>query len=398
LITAVYIRNFKSLANTEFRLRPMTLLVGPNGSGKSNAVDAIRFVGDALRNTLPLAINQRGGVGALTRVSRGHPRNFGVRLRFSLDELSLTGEYAFEVGRDAGETGFSVRRERCLIHRPDGFSLRFETRNGVWIDGGPPERRLRQSDQLALPIIANVAREPEYYDVLLALSNMRFYSPSPERIRELQDPTDGEILLPDGANAPSVIREIRRHHPTEYELICELLSKVVPGVTGLVDKSLGSKETVQFHQFVDDPNPWKFDAANMSDGTLRALAILLAVYQPSVPSLLAIEEPEATIHPAAADVLVDILRTGAERTQVLVTTHSPDVLDSQSVSDDEILIVEKRDGKTTIGPLGETTRKAIRELLYSPGELLRINKLTASRARSDDQLALFPKESAVWER
>jgi len=70
----------------------------------------------------------------------------------------------------------------------------------------------------------------------------------------------------------------------------------------------------------------------MSDGTLRVLGILLAIYQPSESALIGVEEPESTIHPAAMDALVQILKDGQHRAQILVTTHSPDVLDNKTVS------------------------------------------------------------------
>jgi energy-coupling factor transporter ATP-binding protein EcfA2 len=123
--------------------------------------------------------------------------------------------------------------------------------------------------------------------------------------------------------------------------------------------------------------PMSFMAANMSEGTLRVLGFLLAAYQPVLPSVLVIEEPEANIHPAAAEVVTSVLMDVSRRSQVLVTTHSPEVLDYDDVSDDVFRVVAKADGRTAIAPVSAGSRQVIRDHLYSPGELLRINELGA---------------------
>jgi predicted ATPase len=132
----------------------------------------------------------------------------------------------------------------------------------------------------------------------------------------------------------------------------------------------------------------------MSDGTLRILGLLLALYQSWHPSLVAIEEPEATVHPAAAELVVQVLLDASHARQVLVTTHSPDILDAKELSDSQIRVVTMEKGRTIIAPLSSASRQAIRERLYSPGELLRINELSqdVEAARKAAQaLDLFPE-------
>ena len=130
---------------------------------------------------------------------------------------------------------------------------------------------------------------------------------------------------------------------------------------------------------VGEVNPWASHANNVSDGTLRALGPLVAVAQLAdggVPvRLVGIEEPETALHPAAAGVLMDALREAAVHTQVVVTTHSPDLLDQIDPETDRLLAVQMRDGNTEIGPIDRASREAIRKHLYSPGELLRMDQL-----------------------
>jgi predicted ATPase len=119
---------------------------------------------------------------------------------------------------------------------------------------------------------------------------------------------------------------------------------------------------------------------------------LLAVYQSQPAALIAIEEPESTIHPAAAEILMDILIDGTERSQVLLTTHSPDVLDNKRLLDSQIVAVESAQGVAQITPLTETTRDVIRQRLYTAGELLRQGEIQVDRDYADQaarQLSLF---------
>ena len=141
------------------------------------------------------------------------------------------------------------------------------------------------------------------------------------------------------------------------------------------------KETLEFRQLVgNSKDAWRFMAENMSDGTLRALGVLTALFQSSsqaakrVP-FVGIEEPEVAVHPGAAGVLRDGLVTASKTTQIAVTSHSPDLLDDKDIPDESILAVVNRNGETRIAPLDEAGRSAIRDRLYTAGELLRLNQI-----------------------
>ena len=112
------------------------------------------------------------------------------------------------------------------------------------------------------------------------------------------------------------------------------------------------------------------------------------------PPLVGLEEPEAALHPAAASVLLGALREASTISQVVVTSHSPDLLDDPDIPDDSILAVESKDGVTVIGPVDEADRKVLHDRLFTPGELLRQNQLTPSanafeEIQDDHQLNLF---------
>jgi predicted ATPase len=121
----------------------------------------------------------------------------------------------------------------------------------------------------------------------------------------------------------------------------------------------------------------------MSDGTLRALGILVALFhsrdgaESRIP-LVGIEEPEMALHPAAVGVLLDSLRDASATTQVLVTSHSPDLLDNDEIDTDSILAFALDGDTTKIGRVDEASRSAVRDHLYTPGELLSLGQLRPS--------------------
>jgi predicted ATPase len=139
----------------------------------------------------------------------------------------------------------------------------------------------------------------------------------------------------------------------------------------------------------------------MSDGTVRALGILVALFQSGdgvigrVP-LVGIEEPELALHPAAAGLLLDGLREASRSTQVIVTSHSPDLLDDPTLDMGSLLAVFADGGSTHIAPLDAAGRAAVLNRLYTPGELLRMNQIRPDPERAPEkiekQLRLLDKE------
>lgn len=395
-LTRVLLENYKSIARCDVSLGPLTFLVGPNGSGKSNFLDALRLVTESLRTSLDHALRDRGGIKEVRLRSGGHPTHFGLRLEFRL-RTGERGFYAFRVGA-LKEGGYRVQREDCELLGPDVLSspAHYSVRDGKVVSTSAQVAPAATGDRLYL---VNASGLPEFRPVYEAFSRMGFYSLNPDRIRDLQPPDAGELLFRDGGNLASVLAQLTSHSLDTKKRIEEYLSRVVSGVSGVDAKSIGPKETLEFRQVaVQSKSSWKFLASSMSDGTLRALGILVALFQSAnghsgqVP-LVGIEEPELALHPAAAGVLLDALREGSESTQVLVTSHSPDLMDDPKIPSESILAVVANQGLTQIGALDDVGASALRDRLYTPGELLRLNQLTpdalATGTLGAQQLDLF---------
>lgn len=392
-ITRVRIQNYKSIKACDVALGPMTVLVGPNGSGKSNFLDALRFTADALSTTLDLALRDRGGINEVRRRSSGHPNHFAVRVDLSLGP-DVRANYAFKVGAVTGG-GFRVTDEECVVRSnlPGTTGASYRYRGGTLSATVEETLPAVADDRLYLVSASNVGAFRPVYD---ALTSMGFYNLSPAAIRQPQQPDAGTLLRRDGGNLASVLGQLERANRPLLERIIEYLRQVAPGVEGVGKRNVGPMETIEFRQRVAGRrDPWTFQASGMSDGTLRGLGVLVALLQANgrPPILIGIEEPEVALHPAAVSILVDAIRDASLQTQVVVTSHSPELLDRDDLDERSILAVLATDGVTAIGQLSEIGRSALRDRLFTAGELLRMDQLEpteeAIAASALDQLVLF---------
>lgn len=385
-IKRVSLRNYKSIALCSVELGEINVLVGRNGAGKSNFLDALRFVRDSLEYSLDYAIKTRSGVDNVRRRSTGHPHNFLIQLDVRLSG-AYEAKYGFEISV-AKRGGAFVKKEHLDIFNSKGEKCAFyKVGDGVVESASfktmPPVSR----DRLYL---TNAAGLPEFRPVYEALLQMGLYNLNPESIRGLQEPDMGSLLVRDGGNIASVIERMHRECPVNIDRINSYLKLIVPDIEEVRRIALGPKETIEFKQAVDGAKyPWTFHAANMSDGTLRALGCLVAISQLSMGDtpvrMVGIEEPETALHPAATEGLVDAIRECAERTQVLLTTHSADLLDHIDPEKDRLFVVQSHKGTTEIGAADQASQQAIRDHLFSPGDLLRMDQLDVCPHSMDAQ-------------
>lgn len=379
-IREVHLRNYRSIEEAVVRLSDFTVLVGPNGAGKSTFVDALAFVQECLATSVEAALRQRGGV---LRNVRGIADAAEVRMGFRV-VIELKGgsvaDYAFEILASRNGT-FTVAEERCVVSVGGRERNRFDLRNGEFRKAPAGIRAVIEPDRLALYAASSLDEFRPVYDFLVGV---RAYDIDPEKLRDLRDPSPGLILERDGGNAAAVLRELEETNPERFTRVLNLLSAVVPGITRAEGATVGGKQFLFFAEGgTGADTPLGLFPVNMSDGTLRMLGLLLSVYQPSTPTVLLIEEPEATIHPAAAEVVMSVLLDAAKRSQVIVTTHSPDVLDFKTLPETSIRVVTKGSRGTAVAPVSNSSRDAIRQRLYSAGELLRTDELNPDTAAAE---------------
>lgn len=389
LVKSLTLKRFRSIRDAVVKLDNPTFLIGPNGAGKSNFVDAFSFLAEAMVSPLPAVFDRRGGVATVTHrtSNRGRRADLGMRVDLTdLDETTERASYAFEL-RAVKDYGFKVAQERCVVVRKDGSKDWFRRRGQVFRSSRRSIEPAPTEDALVLPLVGGHRR---FRAIHRCLAEMAVYRIDPAVLREMQDPDDGTRLHPDGRNAASVLREIWSRREEDGERICEILASIVPHTVEVNPKRRGNKLALEFLQDWGRSEPVRLEAFGMSDGTLRALGLLVAVFQRPAPSVLVIEEPEATMHPGALGAVLDLLRHAGRSTQVIVTTHSPEALDAKWIRNKHLRVVTWDAGVSRVARVSTATRETLRKQLAGAGELLRSNALTAARSSpSSEQAPLF---------
>jgi predicted ATPase len=377
-ITRVVLENYKSIAFCDVRLGPLTILVGPNGAGKSNFLDALRFLSEAIKGPVENAFQNRGGFSKVLRRSVSYGGYLGVRIEFVTADQAA-GYYSVRF-RNVAPGEYSLIHERCFLDS-EWYDLRSRVLTGN------RERPVAPPDAahlyLRLPLMAAY---PEFSPVYSLISSIYFYNPSPKDIRQPASDLDSNRLLrADAANLANVFErfgvrddrgELSADSISVQDRVAQYLKVVYPALTRVSTEAYGGFNSLLFYV---EANNEPFFANQVSDGTLRSLAILVALFQGVAHAketfVVGLEEPETALHPAAAGVLFDAMREASASVQVVATSHSADLLDNKDIDSDAILAVELERGVTRIGHIDQTGRKALKERMYTAGELMRMNYL-----------------------
>lgn len=388
-ISRVRLKNYKSIAECDVHLGPLTVLIGPNGSGKSNFLQALGLLGRAVNTTPYEAITELGGLAEIVRRAPEPAESFSIDVEATVPWGPKPGqwasaEYGFEIGPASrrGLRPFEVLRETCALHW-EGQVWRFAVNRGVvHIESLARPAPDIEPDRLYLPI---ASIQTTFGPLLAGLASMRFYSFALDALREPARPSEGAILDYRGEHLGDVLAALAAVEPDLKRRIDSYLNAVAPGITGVDSYSVGGYVTVAFRANAGSGDEViEFGPLAISDGTIRAAAVLAALFQLAATDgripLIGIEEPEIALHPAAAGVLFDALTEASERVQVIVTSQSPDLLDRDDLDVSAVRAVSMEDGLTVIGEVDRASQQIVRDKLYTLGELMRGNQLSPEPA------------------
>jgi predicted ATPase len=378
-LSSLKVQHYKSLDNVSVDFAPgVTVIVGPNGVGKSNFVDVLRFLHDAVVDDLEHAITKREGIGRLLQSYKTKPYKIGINTVFLSDASEALGVGHYNLRLKAvGKNNYMVESEDATY-----IPLSNTADESEPFLFGPNSRTGVSSDSLVLGSTGKADNEVTPFGGVIAqhISGWNYCTIYPNTLKKPALPDRDNALKESGENWASVIKALKRSPKGREALdrIYDAMRAVLPTFVEVSIQTVGSYLVPLFKfRTEDESSLTSFDPVQLSDGTLRLFGILLAAYQLPRPKLLVIEEPEQTIYPGALAVLADVFKEIGKSTQVLITTHSPHLV--QFFKPSQIRVATMHDGMTQIRPIHPHQMEAVNEGLLSLEEFM-----TTEGLRPDD--------------
>lgn len=322
------VRNFRALREVEFKnLTPFTVLLGPNGSGKSTVFDVFAFLAECFDMGLRKAWDKRGRAKELK--TRGSDGPVSIEIKYREPGFPII-TYHLAVDEIAGKP---IVVEEWLSWRRGGHGkpfrfLDYREGHGRAVSGDLPDEQdqrvevpLKSPDLLAVNALGQFADHPRVAALRDFITGWYVSYLSAESSRGQPEAGPQERLSKTGDNLANVIQYLAEQYGSRLERIFSVLRNRVPRIERVLAEIMPDGRLLL--QIKDAPFSHPVLARFASDGTLKMLAYLVLLYDPSPPPFIGIEEPENFLHPRLLLELAEECRSATSRTQLLVTTHSP---------------------------------------------------------------------------
>jgi len=359
-IESLRLRNFKAFRDAEIADIPRCcVFIGANGTGKSTIFSVFGFLRDALAGNVNTALLKLGGSRGFREVrSRGADGPIEIELKFRTSPAGPLTSYFLRIGEVQGKA--VVEREVLKYRRgSSGQSwhfLDFSRGRGAAVTNemetvndvrklSREEQSLKSPDILAIKGLAQFERFPAVVALGNLIENWHVSDFHISKARPEQEAGYAEHLSREGENLSLVIQYLHNTHPAVLQKIIDLLKRRVPGITNVESKT--TEEGRVLLKFQDGAFEDPILARYVSDGTIKMLAYLVLLHDPTPHPLLCVEEPENQLYPKLLWELAEEFREYALRGgQVFVSTHSPDFLNATRV--EEVFWLVKKDGGTQV--------------------------------------------------
>jgi predicted ATPase len=327
------VQNYRALQDLELKkITPLTVFLGPNGSGKSTIFDVFAFLSECFTVGLRKAWDRRGRFKELR--TRGQEGYIIIELKYREKLASPLITYHLAIN-EANNRPYVAEEWLQWRRGPQGKPFRFldfKEGEGIVISGENPQEederiseRLDSEEFLAVSTLGQLAKHPRVSALRRFITSWYLSYLTADNTRNQPEAGAQERLSPTGDNLPNVIQYLKEDHPQRLESILQTLSRRIPRLEKVEASIMPNGQLLL--QIKDAPFQSPILAKFASDGTLKMLAYLTILYDPSPPQLVGIEEPENHLHPRLLPELAEECRAATASTQLMVTTHSPFFVD-----------------------------------------------------------------------
>lgn len=328
-IQSIHVQNYRALRDLRLdNITPLTVLMGPNGSGKSTLFDVFAFLSEAFTEGLRKAWDRRGRFREL----RSRESDGPIRIEIKYREQPGTPLITYHLEIDERNNAPVVAREFLRWKRghpaaPFHF-LDYRYGEGEVISGEAPEpnhkripRPLSGPDVLAVNALGQLAENPRVIGLRNFITGWHLSYLSADASRGRPEAGAEERLSKTGDNLANVIQYLEEQHTDRLDAIFDTLRRRIPRLERVKADPLADGSLLL--RIKDAPFSEPVLSRFASDGTLKLLAYLTLLYDPDPPRLIGIEEPENFLHPRLLPELAEECNQAADRTQLILTSHSP---------------------------------------------------------------------------
>ncbi len=342
------VQNYRALQDVELKnITPLMALLGPNGSGKSTVFDVFNFLSECFQYGLRHAWDRRGRARELK--TRGQDGPIVIEIKYR--EQPNTPVITYHLSIDEGSRGPVVEEEWLQwrrgkqVGRPFRF-LDYKRGQGRAASGERPDEQdqrvetpLRSADLIAVNTLGQFAEHPRVAALREFITGWYVSYLSIEDARGQPEAGPQERLSKTGDNLPNVIQYLKEQHEDRLDQIFQALRQRVPRLEKVEAEPMQDGRLLL--QIKDVPFDRPVMSRYVSDGTLKMLSYLVVLMDPEPPPFIGVEEPENFLHPRLLEELAEECRAASERSQLLVTTHSPFFLNG--MKPDEVRVIYRNE-------------------------------------------------------
>lgn len=363
-IARINIQNFKSIRDSgDIAIRPINVLIGPNGVGKTNFIQFFKLLNAIYKGRLRFFTADNGFSNRVLYFGRKRSKFLDGNIVFKPADGNTNNRYDFRLVPQAQGSGFYFEKDLGgYNYFATGFN---ENWDFLELGGtGKEESELRQNTSRRARFLS------EYFEDFKVF---HFHDTSPASpLKQANNIQDCENLTEDGSNLAAFLFKIKATHPKHYSIIERTIRSVAPFFDQFDLRPDARNEKQIFLTWSEQNSDEYFDAQNLSDGTLRFIALATLLLQPKLPKTIIIDEPELGLHPFAIQKLGALIKSASAKSQIIISTQSVNLVDQFSAHD--ILVVERKDGQTVFTRQDDDSLKTWLED-YTLGQLWEKNVL-----------------------